>query len=227
MEWTRQPCCYVVSICDATGDLDMNASRRIQSLVGLSITAAVCFLIAYSATAADVDVYGEGIYSPSVLIVQIFADISTVDLSSFGVKLSYDPADLEVSGATTNEDIWYLGSDATKYPYLPPDSSVPGEVVLLGGRLDTVDPAGGVGGSRVLLGDVSFTRTPGALPTLSLSYGKPGDYKNFVATDGTILDDEPQGVEFGLVVLPEPSGQLLLLCGVAGILVIGRNRIQA
>jgi hypothetical protein len=210
----------------------MNAFKKTRSHVALSIVSIAYLLIAFGAHAADVSVHGKALYSPNVFKVEIFADIDTVDLVSFGVKLDYDEAGLVVLGASTNEAVWYLGGIGIKYPYVQPDSSVDGEVVFLGGRLDTGSPVGGVTGNKVLLGSVSFACTscpppeewPGVGPVVSLSYGRPGDYKNFVATDGLVLDDELNGVEFRP--LPEPGGMIVLLCGAASIFLMGRNRIK-
>ena len=78
-----------------------------------------------------------------------------------------------------------------------PDTSLAGEVVLLGGKLDLAAATDGVTGTRVLLGTVTLAPNSNAQPILSLSLGKPASFANFVATDGTGLDTLPGGLEFG------------------------------
>jgi hypothetical protein len=102
-------------------------------------------------------------------------------------------------------------------PYADPDVDLNGEVVFWGAHFDAADPTGGVGGSQVLLGEARFEILAGAPPptslALNLSFAGTRGYKNFVTTDGLVLDDEPGGVLF----VPEPgawsgtvSGALLL-----------------
>ncbi len=153
--------------------------------------------------AADVNVYGEGTHANNDFLVDIYADITTGNILSFGVKLTYSPADLSVISAAENDVVWYFGDDVTKYPYVDPEVEVDGEVVIVGGRLDKNNPAGGVNGTRVLLGKVIFERTSPLVPPLFLFIGKAGGFANFVTTGGTVLDDEPQGIEFGPVSVNE------------------------
>jgi len=153
---------------------------------------------------ADVDVYGEGAYTESDLVVYIYADInSPTELRSAGVKLTYETAALTVDTAEKNESVWFLGSES----YMDPDISAAGEVVIILGKLDTANPTAGVSGDRVLLGKVRFNRTGSSMPfspTLGLALGKVDPYANFVDTaepTANVLDDT--GVNFGTTTIAE------------------------
>lgn len=161
----------------------------------------IAYLTPLNSIAADVDVYAEGTYTDNDGVAYIFADINTGDILSFGVKVLYNPTDIVITDATKNEAVWYFGNNVTKYVYVDPDLSADGEIVILGGRLDIDNPSSGVNGTRVLLGEITFDRISASVPTSSLSFGKSGDYKNFVTTSGTVLDDEAGGVYFRLITL--------------------------
>ena len=180
----------------------MKKSSRSLLIIGLLVFV-LAALIPLNSLAADVDVYVEGAYTESDLAVYIYADINGPNILSAGVKLTYDTSELSVTSAEKNESIWFLGSES----YMDPDTITPGEVVIICGKLDTADPTEGVSGDRILLGKVTFSRTGSTMPfspTLSIDYGKrgpEGKYMNFVATDGTELDDT--GVAFGSITIAE------------------------
>jgi hypothetical protein len=159
-------------------------------LLGLGLTAAV-------GQAADVDVFVEGAFTDTTLDVYLYADINGPNLLSFGVKLTYS-SPLSVTSAEKNENDWYLGSET----YMDPEINS-GDVVVIGGKLDPSNPTEGVGGTRTLLGVVKFSHSdPSAdfASLLGITYGRgdgTGDYKNFVATDGTVMDDI--NVSFGAI----------------------------
>lgn len=122
---------------------------------------------------ADVNVFAEGAYTASELVVYIYADttVNTASvLRSAGVKLTYDDSLLTVVAAEKNEDVWSLGNES----YMEPDTETAGEAVIILGKLDTEAPTEGVSGNRVLLGKVSFTHTGLTSFTLGLNYGKRG-----------------------------------------------------
>ena len=163
-----------------------------------------CLFASQGMAATTVDVYAEGAYTDTDLAVYIYADINTTDpsdpaLISFGVKLTYLDTELTVTSAEKNEAVWYMGDGVTNEPYMDPEIATVGEVVIIGGKLDTAAPLAGVSGTRVLLGKVFFDRVGSTMPfdpTLGLTYGRMttdttpvlGSYKNFVATDGTVMD---------------------------------------
>jgi hypothetical protein len=157
-----------------------------------------------SLQAADVDVTAEGIFTSQEFEVCVFADINDKPLISFGVLVSYDDAILSVNDATKAENVWYFGDGTTNYPYMDPETGKPGDVVIIGGKLDEGDPTEGVDGLGVPLGRVKFDRSESSIPlatTITLDYGRGlGDYKNFVATDGEVKDGpQPTGVSFATV----------------------------
>ena len=180
----------------------MKKSSRSLLIIGLLVFVASALIPVNSF--ADVDVYGEGAYTESDLVVYIYADInSPTELRSAGVKLTYETAALTVDTAEKNDSDWFLGSES----YMDPDMSTAGEVVIILGKLDTGDATAGVSGDRVLLGKVRFNRTGSSTPfspTIGLDYGKrgpEGKFKNFVETDQAELDDT--GVNFGLITVKE------------------------
>jgi hypothetical protein len=153
-----------------------------------------------SVLGADVDVYAEGAYTDTDLVLYIYADI-TPHILSYGVKVIFETSELTLTSAEKNEDVWFFGDGSTNHPYMEPETATPGEVIIIGGKLDTAAPTAGVTGERVLLGKVIFTRTGSAMPfspTLSLDFARGGDYENFVQTDGEALDDT--GVSFAFEV---------------------------
>jgi hypothetical protein len=152
-----------------------------------------------AAVAADVDVFAEGAYTTTNLVVYIYANINADNLCSYGVKLSYDAGKLNVPTAEKNDAIWYFGTSSSKQPYMNPDTSTAGQVIFIGGKLDTGSPTAGVTtGSRILLGKATFTRnndsTMGLGTTaqdyfgINLALGKASPYDNFVTTTGVVKD---------------------------------------
>jgi dockerin type I repeat protein len=178
----------------------LKKSSRSLLIIGLLVFVASALIPVNSF--ADVDVYGEGAYTESDLVVYIYADInSPTELRSAGVKLTYETAALTVDTAEKNESDWFLGSES----YMDPDTSTAGEVVIILGKLDTGDATAGVSGDRVLLGKVRFNRTGSSIPfspTLDLALGKVDPYANFVDTaepTANVLDDT--GVNFGTITI--------------------------
>lgn len=144
----------------------------------------------------NVIVYAETSMTESDVHIQIFTDISNCSLLSFGVKLSYSSEYLAVLNATKNDAIWYFGDSVVNSAYINPYTGTSGEIIYLGGKLDINNPLSGVSGTRVLLGEASFSRVTSDLPLFSLSLGRSGDYKNFVTSTGVLLDEYPGGIEF-------------------------------
>jgi len=166
----------------------------------------ICISLPATLLAADVDVFAEAAYTDKDLEVRVYADINGPNLCSFGVKVAYNDNTLSIANpadAEKNEDVWFLG-DA---PYMDPDVSTPGEVVIIGGKLDPAEPLAGVGGMRVFLGKVRFARDaigeaiapdPETYFGIVLSLGRVAPYANFVSTDGTVMDNNGGGVSFAL-----------------------------
>ncbi|WDN88420.1 hypothetical protein BuS5_01388 [Desulfosarcina sp. BuS5] len=160
-------------------------------------------LIAAHSTLAGVNVFAEGAYTDDDLAIYIYANTNVEGLTvlrSAGVKLTYNASQLAAVSADKNEAVWSLGGEE----YMNPETSTPGEVVIILGKLDPDDTSAGVSGERVLLGVVKFNRISGQFdpenPELNLTYGKRGteipgsnpteySFKNFVDTDANVLDD--------------------------------------
>jgi len=162
---------------------------------------------------ATIDVVGEVNTADSNLSVNIYAS-TAVNILSFGVKLTYSATDLSLTSVERNDAIWYFGNTATTYPYITPDTSTGGQVIIIGGLLNTGNPTGGVTGERILLATVTFNRLTAHAPALSLSYARLSPYKNFVGTNGTVYDDASQGVSFSTTfgtVCPQCTGDPVLL----------------
>jgi hypothetical protein len=94
--------------------------------------------------------------------VDIYAN-GAVDLISMGVKVSFDPAVLEVTAAVKGDDFVMDADGDLQTPgdqYRTPDpeiDNIGGTVTLIGGRLIGTTTEGLTG--RVLLGTITFYRT--------------------------------------------------------------------
>jgi len=167
------------------------------------LAALVLLLLPSAALAADVDVVAEGAYNASYLDVYIYATINADNLCSYGVKLTYDTGKLNTPTPTKNDATWYFGTTADKKAYMNPDTSTAGQIIFIGGKLDTGAPTAGVTGTRVLLGSVRFVRAEGSLGLgataesyfgITAALGKASPYDNFVTTAGVVKDGA--GVSF-------------------------------
>lgn len=162
-----------------------------------------------------VTVYAHAAYTQAELEVLIYADILQTNLLSFGVNVSYNSSDLSVSEAQKNEQTWYFGDATTKYTYENPDTSSVDSVIFVGGKLDVDSPTAGVTGNGVLLGRVLFVRETTSIPALSLSLGISGEYDNFVATNGTVIEDQTGQLIFSPVTVqpqaPCPPGEFKVI----------------
>lgn len=169
-------------------------------IAGILSTAAIC-ASAFTASAAEVDVYAEGAYTATDLVVYIYADINTADpLVSAGVQLTYDSSKLTLTSAEKNEADWYFGTATQKYPYQAPQDTG-SAVIFLCGRIDADNPSAGVTGTRKLIGKTTFNRVETSLPVASpesyfgaaLGLGiirpEPAQFANFVTTGEAVLDN--------------------------------------
>lgn len=166
---------------------------------GLALLSLAVAVMPPGVSAAQVRVYGDAVQNDQQTIVSLYADITGARLCSFGVKLRYDPVAYSLVKAVKHEAAWFMGTATAPLPYVDPDTSLAGEVVLLGGKLDLAAATDGVTGTGVLLGTVTLAPSSNAQPILSLSLGRPAPFANFVAVDGTVFDTLPGGVEFGPV----------------------------
>ena len=149
---------------------------------------------------AVVNIYGEtAAASSNIITVNIYADLATNTLVSFGVRLLYNPNNLRVIAAAKDPAVWYLSDGRTLYPYTDPDTSTPGEVLILGAKFDGLNPRQGVTGQHVRLGNVTFSRLSPALPQFTLALGRPTAFDNFVTASGSVLDTAADGIAIGNV----------------------------
>jgi len=175
-----------------------------KTLCGIAaiLSTAVIAASSITALAADVNVYAEGAYTDTNLVVYIYADINTADpLVSAGVQLPYDNTKLTLTSAVKNDDDWYFGTPADKKTYQDPQNTG-SSVVFLCGKIDATTPTAGVTGPRKLIGTATFTRTdstdPGTTPetyfgSTPLDLGvirTDGEvFANFVTTGEAVLDN--------------------------------------
>lgn len=166
---------------------------------------AVLFLslvfLAPAYASAQVTVYAEGAYTDTDLVVYIYADIDAAStdeaLLSYGVTLKYNADDLGNPVAEKNTSDWYFGDKDDPYPTpnAEPDTNTAGEVIIIGGKLDSAAPLEGVSGDRVLLAKVTFDRLSTETPSAELYLGKGDAYANFVQINGTDLDQTLAGAD--------------------------------
>ncbi len=168
--------------------------RMKNGLAGI-LSSALIMGSALTAGAADVEVYAEGAYTDTDLVVYIYADINTADpLVSAGVSLNYNTGVLTFTGATKNETVWYFGEPGSTHPYVnPDDSGATGKISYLLGKIKESAPTEGVvPADRVLLGTASFSHSGITdFSSVTLSYGNDAaTFANFV-TNG---DSTPEPV---------------------------------
>lgn len=173
------------------------------------ILAIACIGMWTTVSWAGVSVYAEGAYTDSDLVVYLYVDVESDPILSYGVKLTYNPSDLGSPLVEKNDGDWYFGDKSSPYPTnnANPDITTPGEIVIVGGKLDSATPQAGVTGNRVLLAKISFTRLTENIPSAELYLGKGGNYSNFVQVNGVELDQGLAGEDkiapIGQVVIHE------------------------
>lgn len=172
------------------------------AIVGIMFCVLTCY---QQANGADANIYAEGVYMENETWISIYADFDKC-VMSFGFTLTYDPLELLVLEATKNEDVWYFGDGNIKYPYMDPDTSILGQVVFVGGKLDVNDPLAGVCGTRVFLGEVKFRRLQQIIPSISIDPTAQLGLVSFITTASQVLDDNQGGVVFGPALLFNASG---------------------
>jgi hypothetical protein len=170
-------------------------NSRLKKYTFLGLIALMCCAFMPLSALCDVSVYAEGSYDEDDLVLYIYADITDNPILSYGVKINYPVGTFTNPVAEKNEAVWFFGDGDTNHPYMDPETGVAGEVVIIGGKLDTstaTSPMDGVIGGRVLLGKVTFTHSgvtdfSGVSLTLGRDDGE-GGYENFVGTAGQLYD---------------------------------------
>jgi hypothetical protein len=175
-----------------------------------SFWAAACGVWALLAqpAAGTVTIYGEASSTGPTITVNIYADMPSDGLVSFGVSLSYPAANVAVLSAAKNSAVWYLAAGGNQYSYSEPDTTTPGKVVILGVKLDGANPLQGVSGTHVLLGTVTFSRLTQATPAFTVGLGRPTLFSNFVNTNSVVLDTVSGDLVFNAVT-PDPNDTTL------------------
>ncbi|MCP4117735.1 MAG: hypothetical protein GY737_20520 [Desulfobacteraceae bacterium] len=169
----------------------------LKRMASFLIPALACIGMWTTVSWASVNVYAEGVYTDSDLVVYLYVDVDTDPILSYGVKLAYNHSDLGSPVVEKNSKDWYFGKQASPLPTpnAEPDTSTPGEIIIVGCKLDSEDPQAGVAGNRVLLAKVSFSRLTANAPSAELFLGKSGRYSNFVQVNGNELDETLGGAE--------------------------------
>ena len=168
-----------------------------KSLLMILVVSLVVLILPTAAMAASVSV--ECAYTSADLVCYIYADTAGDNLLSAGVKLNYNTDELVNPVASKNEAVWYFGDETAPTPYMEAETTTPGEVTFIVGKLDNAAPLAGVSGARVEIGKVSFDRTTSDVPIVDpiarfgISAGLGRDnatYANFVntANPSTVLD---------------------------------------
>jgi Dockerin type I domain len=192
------------------GVMSLKRVRRICYTFGLIALCAVFFSFFSVANALEIVLEPSNVQREvgDLVRVQIYAD-PAVNLISMGVKVSFDPAILQVVSAAKYEDFnngWIMdadgdsATDADQYfsPAVEIDN-VGGSVVMIGGRLMGTTTAGL--SDKVLLGWIFFDAIANGTSNLNVDLAKyhPSDpaetFDNFVRLDGgTGAVDEPSNV---------------------------------
>ena len=198
----------------------MNVKKRTSFITGLAIFLAAIFMVAGVAIAettisiepanAQIEVNGQ-------VRVNIYAN-NADQLISMGVKVTFDPAVLEVISAekyTAFADGWMMdadgnvATDADRYVTPPIQIDPSGSVTMVGGRF--IGPTGasttGLSG-KVLLGWIDFKAKATGSTNLNVDFGmtNPNEgktFNNFVKLGGTV--DEPTNV-------PGDLGTITAIC---------------
>ena len=175
------------------------------SFARCSLALGTCLLSGAPALAA-VNVYGTASSAGPTITVTVYADVTDTSVLSFGVNLHYPSTALRLISATNNPTIWHFSDGTRQLNAGMPDTSLPGEVILVGGHMDGTNPLAGVCGSQLILGTVSFARLSAAPPAFTVAMGPTRPFANFVTSNGTVLDHEVGAVVFQGV-FPNPNDQ--------------------
>jgi len=172
----------------------MNSRKSLAMVLAVSL---VVLVLPAAVMAASVS--AECAYTDTDVVCEVYVDTASVELRSGGVRLTYTPGDLTVNSAEINDAAWFFGAGGSDYATPNAiDTSVPGIVDLVVGKLDTTATSAGVTGARVLIGRVTFDRNNANLPVIAANLARGGEpFVSFVnATSGAPLD----GTTFNTIV---------------------------
>jgi len=175
--------------------------KEIQLRTAKILFAIFIIISSQNVFAAEVEVYAEGAYTATDLVVKIYTNIDTdYPLTSAGVELTYDNSKLTFISAEQNTAEWYFGTTILKHPHQEPQDSGAG-VIFLCGKIDSSNPVFGATGTRKLIGKATFLRNETSLPVdspetyfnMDLGLGivrtAPDKFTNFVTTSKVVLDN--------------------------------------
>ena len=178
--------------------------------------AAVLVLVLFPVISfAAVTVSAECAWDDTELKCYIYADTGGTAILSGGVELSYGTSELTNPVAVKNEDVWFFGEPGATHDYDDPDTSTPGKIIFIVGKLKESAPTEGVNDDKALIGTATFQRSSATKPCsdptspanffgLGLTLGRAVPYANFVATDGTEMD---AGVTFEILAYPRGDAE--------------------
>jgi hypothetical protein len=172
----------------------MNSRKSLALVLAVSL---VVLVLPAAVMAASVS--AECAYTDTDVVCEVYVDTASVELRSGGVRLTYTPGDLTVNSAEINDAAWFFGAGGSDYATPNAiDTSVPGIVDLVVGKLDTNAISAGVIGTKVLIGRVTFDRNNNNLPAIAAGLARGGEpFVSFVnATSGAPLD----GTTFNTIV---------------------------
>ena len=176
-------------------DGKMKLRRSLALVLAVSL---VVLVLPAAVMAASVS--AECAYTDTDVVCEVYVDTASVELRSGGVRLTYTPGDLTVNSAEINDTVWFFGAGGSDFATPNAiDTSVPGIVDLVVGKLDTNATSAGVTGARVLIGRVTFSRNNANLPVvIAAGLARGGEpFVSFVnATSGDPLD----GTTFNTIV---------------------------
>jgi hypothetical protein len=167
--------------------------------IGVAAFLAVFFLCAGLSYALDVTIEPSSAHREinGKVRVHIYAT-GAVDLISFGVKVTFNPAVLQVVDAKKFTDFssgWLMDADGnsitTSDQYTTPSPVIDngnGSVTMIGGRLIGTSTNGLNG--KVLLGWIVFTATNNGKSDIAVSVAKPSPFDNFVRLQGIVEDSQ-------------------------------------
>jgi hypothetical protein len=159
-----------------------------------SFIAILCGALAATATAGPaILLYGKGYYDKERVVLNVFAD-STVQLRSFGIRLTYDPNVVGEPAVFANDALWFLSAQPGQRAVYTPLQQFENSVRIVGARFQGEAPGNGVQGQELLLATLVFPLVGSNLPTFQIDLAGPELYASFVTIDGTNMDEDVEGL---------------------------------
>lgn len=150
-------------------------------------------LAGLAAAAPAVNVYGKGFYNDKTVVLHVLAD-SLVQLRSFGLRIAFDPAEVQLQAAMASDALWFLCAQPGQRSPYQAARPAPGSVRVVGARFEGTRPGQGVGGTGLCLFTLQFARQGGTLPKFQVALAGPAGYASFITTGGAHVDDSVDGL---------------------------------